>query len=136
MLLSNKGGNMKFIHTNKAPIPVGPYSQAVQAGSFVFLSGQIPLDPKTSQVTGVDIESQSQQVFENIKFVLAEGQLDFYNVVKALVFLTDMADFSIFNKIYEHYFQDHKPARSCVEVSALPKGVKVEVELIAFKPES
>ena len=127
---------MKFIYTNKAPAPVGPYSQAVQAGSFVFLSGQIPLDPKTSQAVGVDIESQSQQVFENIKSVLDEGRLDFDNVVKVLVFLTDMADFPIFNKIYEHYFQDHKPARSCAEVSALPKGVKVEVELIAFKPGS
>ncbi|MBC6415378.1 MAG: RidA family protein [Bdellovibrionales bacterium] len=123
---------MKFIYTNKAPKPVGPYSQAVKAGSFIFLSGQIPLDPQTSQVKGEDIESQSLQVFKNIKSVLAEENLTFYQVVKVLVFLTDMKDFSKFNKVYESYFKDHKPARSCVEVSALPKQVKVEVEIIAY----
>ena len=127
---------MKFIWTKKAPEPVGPYSQAVQAGSLIFLSGQIPLDPQSSQVVGDHIESQSRQVFENIKAVLESEQLGFSDIVKSLVFLTDMRDFTVFNKIYEQYFKDHKPARSCVEVSKLPKGVKVEVEVIAYKKQS
>ena len=124
---------MKFIYTKKAPEPVGPYSQAVEVGSFLFLSGQIPLDPQNSQVVSGDIETQSRQVFENIKAVLAEKELNFSHIIKTLVFLTDMDDFAGFNKIYEDYFQNHKPARSCVEVSKLPKGVKVEVEVIASK---
>jgi len=123
---------MKLVCTKKAPAPVGPYSQAVQAGPFLFLSGQIPLDPERSQVVGEDITAQSRQVFENIKAVLAAQKLGFSDVVKSLVFLKDMEDFLAFNMVYEQYFKDHKPARSCVEVSNLPKGVKVEVEVIAF----
>lgn len=126
---------MKYIKTQNAPDPVGPYSQAVQCGPFIFLSGQIPLDPKNSQLVGEDIQTQSKQIFENIKAVLASANLGFGDVVKTLVFLTDMQDFSEFNKVYESYFGNHKPARSCVEVSALPKSVKVEVEVIAFKTQ-
>ena len=128
---------IKSIFTSSAPQPVGPYSQAIQAGNWLFCSGQIPLDPQTSEVVGQDIETQSQQVFENIKAVLKAQNLDFKNIVKTLVFLTDMKEFVPFNQIYESYFRDHKPARSCVEVSALPKGVKLELEVIAFfNPQS
>ena len=126
----------KPILTDKAPQPVGPYSQAFKVGDWMFCSGQIPLDPQTSEIVGQDISAQSRQVFENIKAVLQAESLDFKSIVKTLVFLTDMKEFSPFNQIYESYFKDHKPARSCVEVSALPKGVKVEVEVIAFVSNS
>lgn len=122
----------KPVLTDKAPQPVGPYSQAIRFGDWLYCSGQIPLDPKNSEVVGQDITAQSKQVFENIKAVLQSQNLSFQNILKTMVFLTDMREFSIFNQIYESYFGDHKPARSCVEVSALPKGVKVEVEVIAF----
>ena len=118
--------------TDQAPQPVGPYSQAIRVGEWLFCSGQIPLDPKSSEIVGQDIEIQSRQALENIKAVLQAQNLSFENVVKTMVFLTDMREFSSFNQIYESYFENHKPARSCVEVSALPKGVKVEVEVIAF----
>ena len=130
---------LRSVYTNKAPEPIGPYSQAmrIQFGggysSLMFFSGQIPLDPETSQVVGEDISSQSRQVFENIKAILESSRMEFSEVVKTLVFLTDMEDFESFNRIYEEYFKDHKPARSCVEASKLPKGVKVEVEVIACK---
>ena len=120
------------VGTDKAPQPVGPYSQAFRAGDWLFCSGQIPLSAQKSEVVGQDIEMQSQQVFENIKAVLQSQNLGFNNIVKTLVFLTDMKEFLPFNQVYESYFGAHKPARSCVEVSALPKGVKVEVEVIAF----
>ena len=122
----------KPVGTNKAPQPVGPYSQAFRVRDWLFCSGQIPLNAQTLEIEGLDIESQSRQVFENIKAVLQSQNLSFQNVVKTMVFLTNMKEFSIFNQIYESYFGSHKPARSCVEVSALPKGVKVEIELIAF----
>lgn len=124
---------IKALHTKQAPAPVGPYSQAVQVGSFLFCSGQIALDPATSQVVAQDIESQTRQVLENLKAVLSAGDMSFKDVVKSTIFLTDIKEFAQFNKIYESYFLEHKPARSCVEVSALPKNVRVEIELIAFK---
>lgn len=124
---------LKSVYTDGAPKPVGPYSQAFKVGPWLFCSGQIPLDPKNSQVVGQDVETQAKQVFENIKSVLMAENMNFNHVIKTLVFLTDMREFSQFNKVYELYFLDHKPARSCVEVSALPKSVKVEVEVIAFQ---
>ena len=129
--MSSKNLQFQPIYTKEAPQPVGPYSQAFRVGSLLFCSGQIPLNPIDSQVVGQDIESQTQQVFENIKSVLSSENMTFKNIVKTLVFLTDMKEFSRFNKVYESYFLEHKPARSCVEVSALPKAVKVEVEVIA-----
>lgn len=123
------------LYTNKAPKPVGPYSQAFKVGPWLFLSGQIPLDPVSSQVVGEDIQSQSQQVFENIKAILSAENMSFKNIVKTMVFLVDLKEFNAFNKMYESYFLDHKPARSCVEVSALPKSVSVEMECIAFQSE-
>ena len=122
----------QFVLTDKAPRPVGPYSQAVRVGDWLFCSGQIPLDPQTSEIVGRNIEEQSRQTFENIKAVLQAQNLSLKKAVKTMIFLTDMKEFPLFNQIYESYFGEHRPARSCVEVSALPKGVKVEMELIAF----
>ena len=127
---------MQSIYTDQAPKPVGPYSQALKVGPWLFCSGQIPLEVKSSQVVGEDIKAQARQVFENLKAVLSANNMDFKNVVKTLVFLTDLKDFTQFNQVYEQYFSEHKPARSCVEVSALPKSVKVEMELIAFQSDA
>ena len=124
----------KSVWTDEAPQPVGPYSQALKVGPWLFCSGQIPLDPKSSQIVGVDIETQAQQVFKNIQAVLSAENMSFSNVVKTLVFLTDMKEFSQFNRVYELYFSKNPPARSCVEVTALPQSVRVEVEVIAFQP--
>ena len=130
--------NIKPIYTPKAPEPVGPYSQAVRVfvygGSRLLVcSGQIPLDPETSQIIGSHIEGQTEQVFKNVQAVLSAGKMKWKNVIKTTVFLTDMSLFNSFNEIYSSYFKDHKPARSCVEVSALPKGALVEMEVWAVK---
>ena len=122
---------MKAIHTTNAPAAVGPYSQAIDCGDLIFLSGQIPLVPATGLAAEGGIEAQARQMFENIKAVLAEAGLDFTNVVKTTVFMTDLGQFAALNSIYAEYFKPPFSARSCVEVSALPKGVSVECELIA-----
>ena len=122
---------MKAVFTQNAPAAVGPYSQAIDCGDLVFLSGQIPLVPETGLVAEGGVEAQTRQMFANIKAVLAEAGLDFTNVVKTTVFMTDLGQFSVLNSIYAEYFKAPYPARSCVEVSALPKGVSVECELIA-----
>lgn len=122
---------MKAVFTPNAPAAVGPYSQAVDCGDLVFLSGQIPLVPATGLLAEGGIEAQTRQMFENIKAVLAEAGMDFTNVVKTTVFMTDLGQFATLNGIYAEYFQAPYPARSCVEVTKLPKGVSVECELIA-----
>lgn len=122
---------MKKINTAKAPAAVGPYSQAIDCGDLVFLSGAIPLVPETGLLAEGGIEAQAHQMFANIKAVLNEAGLDFSNVVKTTVFMTDLGNFAAFNAIYAEYFTEPYPARSCVEVSKLPKGVSVECELIA-----
>ena len=121
----------KIIVTDTAPKAVGPYSQAVQAGDFLFLSGQLALNPQNGEMVGSDIASQTRQVIENIKAVLgaAGGSLD--DVVKTTVFLQNMGDFSQMNEIYKQYFGDAPPARSTVEVARLPKNALVEIESIA-----
>ena len=119
------------IHTANAPAAVGPYSQAMDCGEFVFCSGQIPLVPETGLMVEGGIEEQAHQMFANIKAVLNAAGLDFANVVKTTVFMTDLAQFAVFNGIYAEYFPENPPARSCVEVSALPKGALVECEVIA-----
>ena len=119
------------IHTNNAPAAVGPYSQAMDCGEFVFCSGQIPLVPETGLLVEGGIEEQARQMFANIKAVLNAAGLDFANVVKTTVFMTDLAQFSTLNGIYAQYFPENPPARSCVEVSSLPKGALVECEVIA-----
>lgn len=127
--------NFKPVYTNKAPKPVGPYSQALKVGPWLFCSGQISLDPLSGQIVGQDIKTQTEQVFRNITAVLEAENLEFRNIVKVMVFLTDIKEFSEFNRVYESYFSEHKPVRSLVEVSSLPKFVKVEVEVTAFKSD-
>ena len=119
-----------IVSTSNAPAAVGPYSQAVRSGDLLFCSGQIALDPESGNLTGNDIKSQTEQVMKNISAVLAASGATFADVVKTTCFLADMADFSTFNEVYGRYFTE-KPARSCVAVKALPKGVLVEVEVIA-----
>ena len=121
----------KVIHTTNAPAAVGPYSQAIDCGDLVFCSGQIPLVPATGEVVEGGIEAQTRQIFANIQAVLAEAGLTLANVVKTTVFMTDLGQFGVFNGIYGEDFPENPPARSCVEISKLPKGVSVEIEVIA-----
>ena len=125
----------KEIATANAPAAVGPYSQALEVGPFVFASGQIPLDSSTGTITGETAAEQAEQVFTNIEAVLKEAGLAMKDVVKSTVFLTDLNDFGAVNEVYAKHFAKPYPARSCVEVSALPKGAKVECEVIAAKGE-
>ena len=113
---------------------MGPYSQAVQAGDFLFLSGQIPIDPKTNEVClyDGDVAKQAERVLENIRAVLQAAGLVPANVAKTTIFLTDLSKFGIVNEVYGKFFGDHKPARSTVGVSQLPKGVAVEIEVLAY----
>jgi 2-iminobutanoate/2-iminopropanoate deaminase len=122
------------IATDKAPQAIGPYSQAIRANGFLFVSGQIPLDPVTGQLVYGGIGMQTMQVFVNLKAILAQEGLTFASVVKATVFLADMNDFAEVNKIYGQYFPADPPARACVEVSRLPRDVNVEIEVIAVYP--
>ena len=122
----------KAILTEKAPKPIGPYSQAIRAGDFLFCSGQVALDPVTGAVSATDVEGQTRRVMENVKAVLEAGDASFKNVVKTTIFLKSMNDFPKVNEIYGSYFNGlTPPARSTVEVSRLPKDVLVEVEVIA-----
>ena len=118
------------VSTDKAPSAIGPYSQAIVCGEMVFTSGQIPINPKTNAVEAVTIEEQTEQVMQNLGAVLAQAGSSFEKAVKTTCFLADINDFSAFNAIYAKYFTTC-PARSCVAVKDLPKGVKVEVEVIA-----
>jgi 2-iminobutanoate/2-iminopropanoate deaminase len=121
----------KVISTSEAPAAVGPYSQAVRVGSTVYCSGQIPLDPKTGQIICGDISAQIRRVLDNIAAVLKAEGLTFENIVKTTIFLTNLGDFQSVNEIYGSYFKSQPPARSTVQVSALPKGANVEIEVIA-----
>lgn len=122
---------MKKIATDKAPAAIGPYSQGIVAGDFLFASGQIPIVPATGQIEAVTIEEQAKQAMENVGAILAEAGVSYDKVVKTTCFLADMADFAAFNAVYEKYFTE-KPARSCVAVKQLPKNVLCEVEVIAY----
>lgn len=119
------------ISTNFAPQAIGPYSQAVRTGNLLFLSGQIPVDPKTGEMVSGSVEEQAKQVLENIKGLLKSQNLSMSNVIKTTVFLTDISNFAKVNEIYATYFEKPYPARSCVEVSALPKNALLEIEAIA-----
>jgi 2-iminobutanoate/2-iminopropanoate deaminase len=125
----------KIISTSDAPAAIGPYSQAVRSGRLLFCSGQIPLDPKSGQIVSGDIEAQTRRVLDNIAAVLRAEGLAFDNVVKTTIFLTDLGDFQTVNEIYGSYFKQEPPARSTVQVSALPKGAKLEIEVIAGADE-
>lgn len=121
---------MEKVYTNNAPDAIGPYSQAIKVGDFVFTSGQIALNPSTNTVEATTIEEQTEQVCKNLKAVLEAAGTSLDNVVKTTCFVADMADFGAFNEIYGKYFTS-KPARSCVAVKTLPKNVLVEVDVIA-----
>ena len=121
----------KIISTKEAPAAVGPYSQAVRVGSTVYCAGQIPLDPKSGQIVPGDIGAQTRRVLENIAAVLRAESLGFENIVKTTVFLTNLSDFQTMNEIYGSYFKKEPPARSTVQVPALPKGAHIEIEVIA-----
>lgn len=122
----------EIISTTKAPAAIGPYSQGVRAGGFIFFSGQIPIDPATGEVCNGDITAQAELVMSNMAALLEAAGIGFENIVKTTIFLTDLADFAAVNAVYGSRFTAEPPARSTVEVSALPKGVKIEIEVVAL----
>jgi 2-iminobutanoate/2-iminopropanoate deaminase len=124
----------QIIQTDQAPAAVGPYSQAVAAGPFVFVSGQIPLNPQGEMVTG-DIVVQTVQVIENLKAVLEAAELSLKDVVKTTVFLTDMANFAGMNRVYGEFFPEKPPARSTFQVAGLPRNAAIEIEAVAFRKD-
>jgi 2-iminobutanoate/2-iminopropanoate deaminase len=129
-------GHMKKpIFTSEAPAAIGPYSQGMRSGRFLFCSGQIPLDPKSGEIVPGDIATQTRRVLDNIAAILRTEGLTFENVVKTTIFLTNLADFQTVNEIYGSYFKEDPPARSTVQVSALPRGANVEIEVIAAAAE-
>jgi 2-iminobutanoate/2-iminopropanoate deaminase len=121
----------KHVSTAQAPHPIGPYSQGVISGGFLFLSGQIPIDPATNEMVDGDVEAQTERVLQNLMAVLKEAKMGPENVVKATVFLADMAEFPRMNEVYARYFAKDPPARSTVQAAALPRGARVEIDLIA-----
>ena len=123
----------QVIFSEKAPAAVGPYSHAIDCGDLVFLSGQVPLVQETGLIAAGDIVEQTRQMMTNIQAVLESCGLKFENVVKTTVFMTDLKDFTTFNEIYAEYFPSNPPARSCVQVAALPKGALVECECVCVK---
>jgi 2-iminobutanoate/2-iminopropanoate deaminase len=123
---------IETVATDRGPKAIGPYSQAIRANGFVFLSGQIPLDPKTQQVVEGDAAVQTERVLENLKAVLEAAGSALQRAVKTTVFLADMNDFAAMNEVYARYFVTHPPARSTVEVARLPRNVRVEIDLIAL----
>lgn len=123
----------KVIETKAAPAPVGPYSQALEVDGTLFCSGQVPIVPETGEVLTGSIEEQTKQVMTNAEAVLKQADYKWEDVIKAAIFLTDLGDFQKVNAIYASYFQEPFPARSCVQVAALPKGVDVEIEFTARK---
>ena len=123
----------KVIETSKAPAPVGPYSQALEVDGVLYCSGQIPIVPETGDILTSDITEQAKQVMKNIEAVLQEADYSWQDVIKSAIFLTDLGDFQKVNEVYASYLQAPYPARSCVQVAALPKGVNVEIEVLARK---
>ena len=121
----------QIINTEKAPAPIGPYSQAVKAGNFLFVSGQIPIHPATGELVQSGIKDEAQQVMKNIEAILNEAKLTFEHIVKTTIFLTDMSLFAAVNEVYGTYFNGDFPARETVAVKALPKGVNVEISVLA-----
>lgn len=123
----------KIIATDRAPKAIGPYSQGVAAGGFVFFSGQIPLDPASGEIKGAEVAEQAEQVMENIAAVLDAAGLGFGDVVKTTIYLVRMGDFAVVNEIYGRRFPQEPPARSTVEVKGLPRGALLEIEVVAFR---
>lgn len=123
----------KIILTPNAPAPIGPYSQAVLSGNTLYTSGQIAIDPKTGELVMGDIQKEARQVMENMKAVLEAAGMDFSDVIKTTIFIMDMADFGKINEVYGSYFTTDAPARETVQVAGLPKGVNVEISMVAVK---
>ena len=121
----------KIIATRKAPAAIGPYSQAIRIGDFLYTSGQISLDPETMEMITGDIEVETEKVLKNIEAILKEDGLNLNNIIKTTVYLTDLSEFTRMNQVYEKFFTDTKPARACIQVAALPKGAKVEIDVVA-----
>ena len=124
----------QIVSTKDAPAAIGPYSQAIVSGDLVFTSGQIPLDPANQKLIVGDIRAQTERVMENLSAVLKAAGCGFADVVKATIFLADLADFAVVNEVYGKRFPDNPPARSTVQVAALPKATRVEIDLIARRP--
>jgi 2-iminobutanoate/2-iminopropanoate deaminase len=122
-----------IINTTNAPAPIGPYSQSVAANGFLFVSGQIALNPATGELVTSDVEAEARQVMANLQAILTEAGIDFSSVVKTTIFLKDMNDFARVNEVYGSYFTSNFPARETVQVAALPKNVNVEISVIAIK---
>ena len=125
---------IKTIHSTEAPAAFGPFSQGVKTDTLVFATGQLPLDPATGEIVSDDVRKQTRQVMNNLKAILAEAGCSMDRVLKATVFITNMEDFVKVNEVYAEFFSDNYPARSCIEVSGLAKGAKVEIEAIALLP--
>ena len=121
----------KSVKTTEAPEAIGPYSQAIRIGDFLYTSGQISLDPKTMEMITGNIELETEKVLQNIEAILSAEGLNFGHVIKTTVYLTDLSEFTRMNQVYEKFFSNTKPARACVQVEALPKGAKVEIDAIA-----
>ncbi|EOC99803.1 RidA family protein [Caldisalinibacter kiritimatiensis] len=122
----------KVIFTEKAPKAIGPYSQGIKAGNMIFTSGQLALDPETGELVNDDIKKETRLALENLKAVLEDGGATLNDVVKVTVFIKDMDQFGLINEVYGEYFNENKPARSCVQVTRLPKDGNVEIEAIAI----
>jgi 2-iminobutanoate/2-iminopropanoate deaminase len=123
----------RIIQTKDAPEPIGPYSQAVQAGGLLFISGQVGINPKTGTVEATDVAGETHQVMHNLKAILAAAEIDFSRVLKTTIFLSDMSLFSAVNEVYAKYFHGDFPARETVAVKGLPRNVNVEISMIAMK---
>jgi len=121
----------RTIQTEQAPAAIGPYSQAIRIGDFLYTSGQIALDPESGMFLSGEIEEETEQTLKNISAILQAGGVNFENVIKTTVYLSDLNDFTRMNQVYEKYFSKNKPARACVQVAALPKGAKIEIDAIA-----
>ncbi|MDR3554517.1 MAG: RidA family protein [Syntrophobacteraceae bacterium] len=126
--------SVETIRTDKAPAAIGPYSQAVRANGFVFVSGQIPIDPRSGEIVSGGFVDQARQSLENLKQILIASGVGLEKVVAVDVFVTDISQFAAFNQVYEEFFSAHKPARAVVEVKGLPKGVMVEIKCVAVSP--
>ncbi|SMB90209.1 endoribonuclease L-PSP [Thermanaeromonas toyohensis ToBE] len=125
----------KVISTSQAPKAIGPYSQAIRVGNFIFTSGQIPLDPATGEIVPGGAKEQTRQVLENLKAILAAAGATLQDVVKTTLYIKDMADFKAINEVYAQYFPENPPARSCIEAARLPRDVLVEIEAVAVVGE-
>lgn len=121
------------IMTKNAPAAVGPYSQGYKAGGFIYVSGQVPINPATGEAVKDDIAKAAQQSLDNCKAIIQEASASLEDVIKVEIFLTNMGDFGKVNEVYANFFGDHKPARACVEVAGLPLGVDIEIQMIAYK---